>query len=129
MTAIPEDVRALLRAPNIAHVATIQPDGGPHAVPVWIGTDGDRLLFLAAPGSRKARNIERDPRVAISVHDHEKPNVMAHVRGRVVEVVDGDAGWEIIDRLSEGYLGEPYPLREDRVAFVVEADRAWAQAY
>ena len=126
---IPENVRALLDAPNIAHIATVLPDGGPHAVPIWVGVQGDRVVFLTSPGSRKARNIDRDPRVAISVADRDRPNVMAHVRGRVVERVDGDAGWEIIDRLSHRYLGQPYPLRTDRVAYLVEPDRAFAQEF
>jgi hypothetical protein len=53
---------------------------------------------------------------------------MAAIRGRVVERVDGDAGWAIIDRIARKYLGGPYPLREDRVAFLVAADFATAQA-
>jgi PPOX class probable F420-dependent enzyme len=124
---IPDDVRALLDAPNIVHIATVLPDGGPHSVPVWVGVEGDRVAFLTSPGSRKARNIARDPRVAISVADRDRPNVMAQVRGRVVEVVEGDAGWEIIDRISQRYIGQPYPLRSDRVAYLVEPERAWAQ--
>jgi len=63
------------------------------------------------------------------VADHDRPNVMAHLRGRVVDVLDGDAGWEAIDRIAESYIGSPYPLREDRVAFVVEPERAWAQGF
>ena len=124
---LPDDVRALLHAPNLAHIATVLPDGGPHTVPVWVGVEGDRIAFLTSPGSRKARNLERDPRVAFSVTDRERPNVMAHVRGHVAEQLDGDAAWEIIDRLSERYIGRPYPLRTDRVVFLVEPDRAWAQ--
>ena len=126
---LPDDVRALLQAPNLAHIATVLPDGGPHTVPVWVGVEGDRIAFLTSPGSRKARNLARDPRVALSVTDSERPNVMAHVRGRVAERVDGDAAWEIIDRLSERYIGQPYPLRTDRVVFLLEADRAWAQEF
>jgi PPOX class probable F420-dependent enzyme len=124
-----DDVRALLDAPNIAHLATVLPDGGPHSVPIWVGTEDDRVLFLTSPGSRKARNLARDPRVSLSVADRERPNVMAHVRGHVVETIEGDAGWAIIDRLSERYIGQPYPLREDRVVYVVEPDRAWAQEF
>jgi PPOX class probable F420-dependent enzyme len=124
-----DDVRALLDAPNIAHLATVLPDGGPHSVPIWVGTEDDRVLFLTSPGSRKARNLARDPRVSLSVADRERPNVMAHVRGHVVQTIDGDEGWAIIDRLSERYIGQPYPLREDRVVYVVEPDRAWAQEF
>jgi PPOX class probable F420-dependent enzyme len=126
---LPDDVRALLGAPNIAHLATVLPDGAPHVMPMWVGVEGDRIAVLTSPTSRKARNIARDPRVAISVSAHDRPNVMAHVRGRVVEVVDGDRGWEIIDRLAQRYIGQPYPLREDRVVYLIQPERAFAPAF
>ena len=44
--ALPDDVRALLAAPNIAHLATLLPDGGPHAVPIWVGVEDDRVAFM-----------------------------------------------------------------------------------
>jgi PPOX class probable F420-dependent enzyme len=129
MSVLDEDVRRLIEGTNYAHLATVLPDGGPHAVPVWVGMEGDRIVFLTDPRSRKARNLEREPRVALSIVEQERPNVMAHVRGRVVATVEGDDGWRIIDRLSDQYLGTPYPLRTDRVAFLVEPDHAWAQAF
>ena len=54
---------------------------------------------------------------------------MAQVRGRVGEILEGDPAWEIIDRISHKYIGAPYPLRTDRVLFLVDAERAWAQAF
>jgi PPOX class probable F420-dependent enzyme len=126
---LPEDVRALIDAPNLAHVATILPDGGPHTVPVWIGTDGPHVVFLTGPGSRKARNLAGDARVAFSLVDAERPFVMAHLRGHVVERVEGDAAWAIIDRLAQQYLGSAYPRGEDRVVFRVAVDHARAQAF
>ena len=129
VTALPDDVRALVDGPNIAHVATLLPDGSPHSVPVWIGVEGDRVAFLTSPGSRKARNLERDPRVAFSVTAHDQPTSMATVRGRVAERLEDDPAWEVIDRLSHKYTGGPYPLRTDRVVFLVEPERAWAQNF
>lgn len=129
MNSLPENVRALIEAPNIAHVATVLPDGAPHSVPVWIGSEGDRLAFLTSPNSRKARNLAREPRVAISITDRENPHTMAQIRGRVTERLEGDAAWMIIDRLSHKYIGQPYPLRTDRVVFLVQAERAWGMAF
>jgi PPOX class probable F420-dependent enzyme len=129
MSVVDEEVRSLIEGTNYAHLATVLPDGGPHAVPIWIGMEGDRIVFITDPRSRKARNLERDPRVALSIIEQDRPNVMAHVRGRVVAMIDGDDGWTIIDRLAHQYLGTPYPLRTDRVAFLVEPDHAWAQAF
>lgn len=129
MTELPEDVRALFEGTNIAHVATLLPDGAPHSVPLWVGLEDGRIVFLTGPGSRKARNLERDPRLAISITDREKPFVMAQVRGRVVERLEGDAAFEVIDRLAHKYIGEPYPLRTDRIVYVVEAERASAESF
>jgi PPOX class probable F420-dependent enzyme len=129
MTSLPDDVRALFGGPNYAHVATLMPDGSPHSVPVWIGLEADRIAFLTSPSSRKARNLAADPRVAISVTAHDQPFTMASVRGRVAERLEGDAAWEVIDRLSHKYTGGPYPVREDRVVFLIEPERAWMQAY
>jgi PPOX class probable F420-dependent enzyme len=123
------DVRALFEGPNYAHVATLMPDGGPHTVPVWTDLVGERVAFMTSPSSRKARNLDRDPRVAISVTAHDQPFTMAAVRGRVAEVLEGDPAWEVIDRISHKYTGQPFPLREDRVVFLVEAERAWMQAF
>ena len=116
-------VRRVLDGTPLAHLATVLPDGSPHAVPVWIGTLGDRIVFLTGPSSRKARNLRRDPRVALSVVAADNPFEPVVIRGHVVEWIDGDAGWEIIDALSRKYTGGPYPREQDRVAIVVEPDR------
>ena len=129
MVQLPDAVRVLFEGTNIGHVATTMPSGGPHTVPVWVGVEGDRIAFLTGPGSRKARNLDRDPRLAISITDRERPFAMAQVRGRVAERLEGDAAFEVIDRLAHKYIGQPYPLRTDRVVYLVEPERAWAQTY
>jgi PPOX class probable F420-dependent enzyme len=129
MTQLPDDVRALFDGPNQAHLATLLPSGAPHSVPLWVGVEAGRIAFLTGPGSRKARNLEHDPRVAISITDREQPFVMAQVRGRVVERLEGDAAFAVIDRISHKYIGQPYPLRSDRVVYLVEAESASAQAF
>ena len=125
MSPLPDDVRALFAARNYAHLATAGPHG-PTSVPVWIDVvEGDRLVFFTQSGSRKALNIARDPRVALSVVDHDDPDRQADVRGRVVERLDGDAALAAMDRLSEKYIGAPFPMRNpETVAFLVEVDRA-----
>ena len=122
MTRLPAPVRAILEQPNFAHIATVLPDGAPHSVPVWVG------LVLTHPRSRKARNIERDPMVAISITERDRPHTMAMVRGRVRERVEGDRAWTIIDRMSDKYLGRPYPERTDRVVFLIEPEKAGRRA-
>jgi PPOX class probable F420-dependent enzyme len=124
MTEMTAEVRRLLDRPNYAHLATLMPDGTPHSVPVWIAIEGDHLAILTGPGSRKARNIERDPRIAISLIDVDQPHMSVLIRGQVVELVDGDRAWEIIDRISQKYIGQPYPLRTGRIVFLIKPDHA-----
>lgn len=117
------NVRRVLDSTSIAHIATVLPDGSPHACPVWIGTHGDQIVFLTGPGSRKARNLRRDPRVALSIAPVDNPFEPVVIRGRVVDWIDGDAGWEIIDQLSTKYIGASYPREEERIVAVIEPER------
>ena len=61
------DVRRVLDGTSIAHLATVLPDGSPHTTPVYVGAYGDRIVFFTGPGSLKARNLRRDPRMALSI--------------------------------------------------------------
>ncbi|MBV8997537.1 MAG: PPOX class F420-dependent oxidoreductase [Solirubrobacterales bacterium] len=129
MTALPQEVRALADAASRAHVATIMPDGGPHSVPVWVGVEGERLAFLTHPGSRKARNLQSDTRIAISLTAEDQPFTMAAIRGRVAERLEGDAAWAVIDRIAIKYTGRWYPRGEDRIVFIVQPTAAWGQSF
>jgi hypothetical protein len=52
MTPLPDDVRVLFDGANLAHVATLMPDGSPHSVPLWVGVEGSPIAFLTGPGAR-----------------------------------------------------------------------------
>ena len=82
-------------------------------------------FFFTQSGSRKAKNIADDPRVALSIVDRDDPYRQADVRGRVVERLDGEEALAAMDRLSQKYIGAPFPMRSpETVAFVVEVDKA-----
>ncbi|MGH8776283.1 MAG: pyridoxamine 5'-phosphate oxidase family protein [Jiangellaceae bacterium] len=129
MTIQPAELHRLLDAPSTAHLATLLPDRAPYSVPLWVGVEGEHIAFLTSPGSRKARNVDRDPRVAISMTNRANPHEMAYVRGRVVERVEGEHAWDIIDRLSNKHLGMLYPSRENRVVYLVAVDHAGAMTF
>ncbi|SNT64509.1 PPOX class probable F420-dependent enzyme [Asanoa hainanensis] len=116
-------VRRALDGTEIGHLATVLPDGAPHTVPVWVGTHGDHAVFLTGPGSRKARNLRRDPRVALSLAPAENPFEPIVIRGRVVEWLEGDAGWAVVDELANKYVGQPYPRDQERVVALIEVER------
>ena len=112
MPPIPQNVREILDKKAFAHVATIGADGAPQITPVWVDYDGEYIRFNTARGRVKARNLERNPRVALAVQDPDNPYRYAQVRGRVVEITDKGAD-EHIDALARKYLGQDrYPFRQ-----------------
>jgi hypothetical protein len=82
---------------------------------------GDRIAFFTQPTSRKARNLDRDPRLAISILEFRNPYRMAQVRGSVVERLEGDAALDVIDRIANKFTGRDFPMRSG-VAFLVEPE-------
>jgi PPOX class probable F420-dependent enzyme len=104
----PDDL-ALLRGRNYAHVVTLNADGSPQATPVWIDADDDgHVLVNTAVGRRKDRNVRRDPRVSVSLHDQADPYRWLSVDGTVVEMTEGDEALAHIDALSRRYDGKPW---------------------
>ncbi|GAA2998855.1 PPOX class F420-dependent oxidoreductase [Actinokineospora diospyrosa] len=114
------EVRTVLDSTPTAHLATVLPDGAPHSAPVWIGTHGDLIAIFTGPGTRKARNLRRDPRLALSLTPVDNPYQPITIRGRVVKWLDGDAGWAVIDQISHKYTGTPYGRDESRTVALIE---------
>src|SRR5262245_35809691 len=122
--ALSNEVKALIDAPNFAHLATLMSDGSPQSVPVWVGREGDRILICTGESSLKAKNTRRDQRIAISIVDFHNPYTEAQLRGRVVEHrPDGD--FKQMDAISHKYTGKPFPFRnpEGRIVLVIEIDK------
>lgn len=101
-----EPVKKFLEKPNLAVLATISPSGRPHATPVWFLLDGDEILMNTSQGRVKLRNVQADPRVAVTIYDKDNPYLYVQVRGRVT--IDPKSGARDIDRLSQRYRGKPY---------------------
>jgi PPOX class probable F420-dependent enzyme len=120
----PQEVE-LLNEPQIANIATVMADGSPQVTPVWIDTDGESVFFNTAKGRVKYRNLERNPKVAISVVDKNDPYRLVVLRG-TAEFTDADADAHI-DKLAKKYLGaDSYPWRkaeEQRVVVKVTPER------
>ena len=111
MAAIPQSHRDLFDKKSFAHIATVGPDGTPQVTPVWIDYDGTHIRFNTARGRVKTRNLERNPRVALSVQDPDNPYRYVQVQGRVSEVTEQGADAHI-DALAKKYLGQDrYPHR------------------
>lgn len=125
MATIPESHKDILLGKNFAQLATLMPDGSPQITPVWVDFDGRYVVFNTAEGRQKARNLDRDGRVAISVFDQANPYRYVQVRGKVTEKTQAGAD-EHIDKMAQKYLEQDrYPFRsenETRVIYKIEPE-------
>ena len=128
--ALNDEIRRLLDGPNFAVLATLNPDGGPQTSAMWLGRDGDDVLFSTVAGRRKHKNLLRDPRASVVVIDAEDPYNYVELRGRVTSM-DEDVGRAFDTGLSWKYDGkDPDPDRPGaaRLIFRMTVDRATGYA-
>jgi len=122
--------RAIIAKKVLAHVASLDPNGGPNVSPVWVELDGDDLVINTALGRAKARNLASDARVAVSMIDPDDDRTDITLRGSVVGFTTIGAD-EVVDRLAKKYLGvDEYPFRREgevRVTVRIQPDRISSQ--
>ena len=127
MAELTEKARRLIEETNFGYLATVMPDGSPQVSPVWVDLEDGCVRFNTATGRVKDQNVRRDPRVAISVADRNNQYDKVDIRGRVVDIVEGDEAEQHIDSLAKKYIGEErYPWRgpgERRVLVRVQPER------
>jgi PPOX class probable F420-dependent enzyme len=109
-----EEVRAFLADHKVMQVATIDPRGWPHVVPLWYVPDGTELRGWTYAKSQKARNLERDPRATVAIEDgvayHELRGVMLECEVEVEHDTDRVAGYG--EALVERYGGGSEEMKE-----------------
>ena len=115
-------VRELLARRLVAVLATIGRDGVPHPTPVWVADGGDSLLIATASTSEKIRNLGRDPRAALALHDSRPGFEVCGVSmsGRVT-VVAGEEAAALVERVHTRYV-ETEAARLPEVASFLAAD-------
>jgi PPOX class probable F420-dependent enzyme len=122
---IPETHADILDQKVLAHVATIGPDGEPQNNPVWFDTHDGNIRFSQTTTRQKIRNLQRDPRVAISIVDENNPYRYLEIRG-TVERVDPDPDNAFINSMAKKYLGQDvYPWAQpgdERVVVIVRPE-------
>jgi PPOX class probable F420-dependent enzyme len=124
---IPETHEDLLESTALANVATIGRSGEPQVNPVWFDWDGEHILFSQTIDRQKYKNVQREPRIALSIVDPANPYRYLEVRGTVARI-DEDPEYAFINKMAQKYLNEEkYPWTqpgEQRVVIVVRPDRA-----
>ena len=107
MPTLSPAARSLLESDRLAHVVTLNPDGTPHITAVWVGLDGDEIVFASLGPWKKLANLERDPRIALSI-EGVKTNPMGLVEYLVINGrarLTTGGGPELLQHLAHTYLG------------------------
>jgi PPOX class probable F420-dependent enzyme len=105
---IDADLKAFATARNFAAMTTLMPDGQPQNQIMWVHADDEHVIINTEAGRQKFRNVQRDPRVTVTVFNGDNPYQYVEARGRVVETVGGDEARANIDELSQKYEGTDY---------------------
>jgi PPOX class probable F420-dependent enzyme len=111
------EARELIGSDRLAHMVTLNPDGSPQVTCVWVGIAGDEIVSGHLDRYRKVKNVERDPRIAISIEgegvsERGLPKYLV-VRG-TARIQEGGAP-ELLQRLAHVYMGPDvkYPPMDD----------------
>ena len=108
MNEFTQQDRTLLAAPNFAWIVTLNPDGSPQATLTWIDATETHVLVNTAVGRRKDRNVERDPRVTITVQRAGDAYRWISIEGVVDEREVGPGAEAHIRQLARSYDGEDW---------------------
>jgi PPOX class probable F420-dependent enzyme len=107
MPVITPEARDLLESDALVHLVTLNPDGSPQMSCVWAGLDGDEIVSGHMMRRQKVRNVERDPRVVLSMEGRGMTDLglreylVVHGHARVQE---GGAA-ALLQRLAHVYMG------------------------
>ncbi|QBD76660.1 PPOX class F420-dependent oxidoreductase [Ktedonosporobacter rubrisoli] len=118
MSIIPEQDLDMLKTKALAHIATLGPGGEPQNTPIWFEWDGTYIKFSLTKSRQKFRNVQRDPRVALSIADPSNPYHYLEIRGKV-EHIEDDTDKAFVDTLAEKYLGTKYPYEPPEIQRVI----------
>ena len=118
----------LFEEPNLVFIATVMKDGSPQLSPVWADFKDEHVLVNTAEGRIKHKNVLRDPRVAISVVNHNNPLDMTTIRGKVIDIIP-DYEYKHANKLTKKYMGkEKYPFKqpgEKRIIFKILPEKVF----
>ena len=119
---ITKEAIKILEGKNFASLATINSDGSPQVSVVWIDYKDNHILINTAKNRIKTNNMERDPRVSISVTDAQNPYYQIIFKGIVKNISESNAD-DHIHSLAKKYLNQDkYPISDKEIRVIVSIE-------
>jgi PPOX class probable F420-dependent enzyme len=107
----------VIESDALAHMVTLNPDGSPQVTCVWVGLDDGEIVSAHLSRYQKIKNIERDPRVAISMEGEglSDRGLRRYLVVRGTARIQEGGGPELLQRLAHTYIGPDakYPPMDD----------------
>jgi PPOX class probable F420-dependent enzyme len=98
----------MAKAKNFAMFTTLRPDGHPASQVMWVDCDDDFVLLNTEIHRRKYGNTLADPRVTVTIWQHDVPYKYVEIRGLVHDYIHGQPARDHIDQLAVKYFGRLY---------------------
>jgi PPOX class probable F420-dependent enzyme len=129
-----DDIRVFLDVPRPADLATLNPDGSPQLSVIWYARRGDEVVVNTTVQRVKAKNMERDARVALLVGD---PQRYVRLDGDARIVATGAEALADISALAVRYNGAEAAERmtrdvwtkQDRVTYAIGVRRVYRYGF
>jgi PPOX class probable F420-dependent enzyme len=129
-------IQAFLATKYVVVLATVNPDGSPLAMAMWLLADHDSLTMISVANLAKIRNLKRDPRVCVvaetgTIGDDQIKGVA--IRGRAEFLDDSPARRQLVERfltkyhpqLEKYWNGRVMPPNRVMFRIVPEHVRSW----
>jgi len=113
-------VRQLLEGRNIASLASENPDGSIHMVAVWYWFDGTHVYVATSSRSRKARNLQSNPRVSVMIDSRDPAASYGATVAGTAQILTGDVSRKSNEEIHRKYLSKA-ALADARVGPVFAA--------
>jgi PPOX class probable F420-dependent enzyme len=121
-----DSVRDYLAAPRCAVLSTLDAKGAPHQTVVHYFLEEGGLVVNGRPDRLWARNLRRDPRVSVVVHDSDDYLHWVGIKGTARVLHEGQAAVEAAMNLARRYDEDPEEFRNlERVSFEIVPDRVF----
>jgi PPOX class probable F420-dependent enzyme len=99
-------VKQILASRHIASLATQNSDGSIHMVAVWFWFDGTDIFVATSSRSRKARNLQANPKVSVMIDSRDPAASFGVNIAGSARILTGDASRQKNAAIHTKYLSE-----------------------
>lgn len=102
---LPKNLRSLFEKKLVGNISSIDQNGYPHAVPVWVVLTDDKIYFSTYKSSQKAKNLQRNSKCGVTIVD-TPGGPYVHILGeaQIRTKESFDQTQDIVKKIMEKYV-------------------------